>query len=74
MTLDELLGGRSDGAVCRAAGMAPGTLRRYRRGIGCPRHDVVVRLAVTLGLDLATVGDAVAETVARARAARQANT
>ena len=70
MTLDELLAGRSDGDVCRDAGMARDTLRRWRRGVGRPRYDVIVRLALALGLDLRTVSDAVLETVARARRER----
>ena len=66
--LDALLDGVTRAEVERRGGVSPMTLSRWRRGIGRPQYAAVKRLAQALGRDMGEVADAIAATIAAARA------
>jgi hypothetical protein len=56
----------------RRGGPPPFTIRQWKAGNVTPRPEPIARLARALNLDVQTVADAVAETVAAARAMKGA--
>jgi transcriptional regulator with XRE-family HTH domain len=74
--LDDLLraSGVSLRQLERSGALSRPSVSRWRRGVGRPQLSAVVRLAAALGLDVATVAEAVVTTIAAARRERAAAT
>jgi hypothetical protein len=72
LALDDLLAGVNVAELERLGVISSMSVSRWKRGIGRPQRAACLRLACALGRDMGEVTDAVASTIAAARASRPA--